>query len=89
MDVKQFIFSAYKDKIIIAKTFKRDIMKKYKLTVDEVHDLYVKINNYQVKNFGSRLSINKALNPYNKEELDIIRSKVNRREYERRKCYEK
>lgn len=55
MDIKEIIFKAYKDKAIITKTFKNEIAKNYKLSDDDVRNLYIRINNYQVKKYGCRL----------------------------------
>lgn len=89
MDIKEFIFNTYKDQVIIGKTFKRDVIKKYHIEPSHVRDIYVKINNYQIKNYGARLTIDKNKMPsYTGEELNRIRLNANARKYSRRN-YEK
>lgn len=49
-----FIFNTEKDKpLLSAKQFKAKIYKQYKLEID--NELYVAINNYQIKKYGSPL----------------------------------
>lgn len=55
MDTKELIFNMYKDQIIVSKTFKREMIKKYRLSDREIGDVYTRINNYQVKTYGGRL----------------------------------
>ena len=55
MDIKEIIFKAYKDKAIVTKTFRKDIARDYKLADEDIRNLYIRINNYQVKKYGNRL----------------------------------
>lgn len=55
MDTKEFIFNKYKEDPLISKTFKKEIMEKYHVTLDEARDLFVRINNYQVKKYGKKV----------------------------------
>ena len=87
MDIERFIFNTYKNEAIIGKTFKKEIMKKYNLTQEKASNIFVKINNYQIKNFGERLDINKTFYPpYSSEELSKKRINANaRKSYKRSK----
>lgn len=86
MDVKEFIFNTYKDQAIIGKTFKRDIIKKYKISVIEASDMFTRINNYQINKYGKKLDIDKNKMPsYTAEELNRFRVNANARKYSRRK----
>ena len=60
MDKKELLFSMYKDEIVIGSSskFKREVKKKYNLDNREAADLYVRINNYQIKTYGSPLNDN-------------------------------
>ena len=55
MDIKEIIFKAYKDKPVMSKKFREAMRRDYKLTDDDIRNLYIKINNYQVKKYGCRL----------------------------------
>lgn len=87
MDIKEFIYNTYKDEVVIGKTFKREIMKKYNITQEEVRNIFVRINNYQIENFGEALTINKTFYPpYSSEELNKKRINANaRKSYKRSK----
>lgn len=85
MDKEEYIFNAYKNEVIIGKSFKREIAKKYNLTNDQIRNIFVRINNYQIENFGEALSINKTFYPpYSSEELNKKRLNANARKYSRR-----
>ena len=83
MDIKEIIFKAYKDKAIITKTFKNEIAKNYKLSDDDVRNLYIRINNYQVKKYGCRLEREDTVNRTT-EELAMARRIDNERKRKRR-----
>lgn len=87
MNVEEFIFNTYKNEAVIGKKFKGEIMKKYNLTPDQIRNIFVRINNYQIKNFGERLDINKTFYPpYSSEELSKKRANANaRKSYKRSK----
>lgn len=55
MDTKELIFNMYKDKIVIGKRFKQDIKKRFDLDEREIADLFVRIQNYQIKKYGAKL----------------------------------
>lgn len=84
MDIKKFIFNKYKDQPLIAKPFREKIEKTYNITPDEARDIFVRINNYQVKKYGGKLDNLKEILPYSKEELYKIGDKARQRKYERR-----
>lgn len=56
MDKIELIFNIYKDSVIFSKLFKMEMVKKYKLSDDEIRNLYVKIQNYQIDRYGNRLT---------------------------------
>lgn len=58
MDTKELIFNMYKDKVVIGKKFKDEIKKRFNLNQREIADLFVKIQNYQIKKYGARLDYN-------------------------------
>lgn len=85
MDIEELIFNTYKDEPLIAKKFKREIIEKYHIPYEETRDIFVRINNYQVKKYGRKLDTFLEVAPYSKEELDKIRSNAVQRRYDRRK----
>ena len=85
MDIEELIFNMYKSQPLVAKKFKEKVMKKYHITLDEARNIFVKINNYQIKKYGKKLDELNELLPYSKEELNKIRSKANQRKYDKRR----
>ena len=85
MDIKELIFNIYKDQPIIAKQFKQEVIEKYHIDLDEARNIFVKINNYQIKKYGEKLDILKELIPYSKEELYKMGRKANQRKYDKKK----
>lgn len=85
MDIEELIFNTYKDEPLIAKKFKQEIIEKYHIPYEETRDIFVRINNYQVKKYGRKLDTFLEVAPYSKEELDKIRSNAVQRRYVRRK----
>ena len=85
MDKEELIFNIYKDQPLIAKKFKRKIIEMYHISLEESRNLFVKINNYQIKKYGRKLDTFLEVAPYSKEELDKIRSNAVQRRYDRRK----
>lgn len=55
MKVERLIFNMYKDDPLISKNFKREIMKKFKVSPVEAGDIFARIQNYQIKKYGKRL----------------------------------
>lgn len=78
MDIKELIFEAYKDKSLLAKKFKAEIAKDYKITGDEARDLFVRINNYQIKKHGRRL-FTEDIDIYTKQEILRVNSNARKR----------
>ena len=68
MDIKEIIFKAYKDKALIAKTFKNDIVRDYNLSYEDARNIFIRINNYQVKKYGRKLD-KEDPTIYSKQEL--------------------
>lgn len=56
MDKIELIFNMYKDSVVISKPFKREMIRRYKLNDEEIRNLYIKIQNYQIKRYGNRLT---------------------------------
>ena len=86
MDIQEFIFNTYKDEPLIAKKFKQEITEKYHISFDEARNIFVRINNYQIKKYGEKLDILLELLPYSKEELHKINNNAKSRKYDRRSC---
>ena len=82
MDKIELIFNLYKDSIVISKTFKREMAKKYLLSDDEIRNLYVRIQNYQIKNFGGNLKFQERA--YTSQEKQIVNGQATQRRYEKR-----
>lgn len=83
MDKKEIIFNMYKDNVIVSKKFKDEMKEKYNLNVREADDLFVKINNYQIKKYGGRLEFNNS--ELTKEEMiyqnKLAKQRENSRKY--------
>ena len=82
MDKIELIFNLYKDSIVISKTFKREMIKKYRLSNDEIRNLYVRIQNYQIKNFGGNLKFQERA--YTSPEKQTVNGQATQRRYEKR-----
>lgn len=83
MDKVQLIFNLYKDKVIISKPFRLELSRKYKLTDEEIRNLYIKIQNYQIKKYGEIMTYDKDV--YTAEELKIISRNAKQRRHDRKK----
>lgn len=83
MNIEELIFNTYKDEPLIAKKFKREIIKKYHIPYEKTRDIFVRINNYQIKKYGRKLDTFLEVAPYSKEELNYIRRNANQRKYDR------
>ena len=56
MNKNELIFNIHKNDIIEDTIrYKKDLRQKYNLSVDEVHDLFVKIVNYQIDKYGYQI----------------------------------
>lgn len=85
MDIEELIFNMYKGQPLVAKKFKEKVMKTYHITLDEARNIFVRINNYQVKKYGKKLDTLDELLPYSKEDLNKIRNNAKQRKYDKRK----
>lgn len=64
------LFEYYKDKPIgNSKNFKQEIMKNYKITIEETTKLYTAIVNYQVEKYGCTLMSDVCINSLKTETL--------------------
>lgn len=84
MDVERFIFDMYKDDVIISKTFKREIKKKFGLDPKQAHDIFVKISNYQIKKYGKGLELQGGYCYIGRDEIEEARKHSNARRYAKR-----
>ena len=55
MDKIELIFNMYKERVAISKPFREEVIKKYKVSEEEARNLWIRIQNYQIKKFGGRL----------------------------------
>lgn len=81
------IFDVYKNREIKSKEFKDEIIDKFEVTQREASDLYVKIINYQIKKYGSKL--NNSVEIPTKEEANRISVNAKQRKYSRLDCGER
>lgn len=84
MDVKKFIFDMYKGDVVEPKKFKANVKKNFGLGVREAHDLFVEIQNYQIKKYGKILTIDKGQMFLNTEECRQLSRKATQRRYTNR-----
>ena len=82
MDKIELIFNIYKDSVIVSKPFKREMIKKYRLSDEEIRNLYVRIQNYQIKNYGGNLKFQERA--YTKQEKQIVNRQATQRKYMRK-----
>lgn len=84
MDKKELIFNIHKNDIIEDNIrYKKKLRKKYDLSVDEAHDLFVRIVNYQIDKYGYQMQ--KFTNYVCKDDYYHINRKSIQRAYERTK----
>lgn len=78
----EFLFEKYKDTYIQSKSFKIKIAKIYKLDHKEVHNLFVRIKNYQINKYGNTLSVSSHIDAL----MDLKHTAMNARtrKYQRR-----
>ena len=88
MDIKEFIFNTYKDLPLTAKKFKKEIIEKYHIKHEDAREVYVRINNYQVKKYGKSLNIYEEILIYSKEETRRINANAWQRNRKRREYNE-
>ncbi len=82
MDKIELIFNIYKDSVIVSKPFKKEMIKKYRLSDEEIRNLYVRIQNYQIKNYGGNLKFQERA--YTSQEKQIVNGQATQRRYEKR-----
>lgn len=82
MDKIELIFNIYKDSVVISKPFKREMIRRYKLSDEEIRNLYIRIQNYQIKSYGNRLTREDKV--FAKQEVRIINRNSRQRHYEKR-----
>ena len=83
MDVKKLIFDLYKDDVIISKEFKRHIKEKFNLDSRTIHDIFVKIANYQIKKYGKGLEVDQGMCFISRDDIEHARVNSNSRRYNR------
>ena len=81
MKKEDLIFALYKDKIVTCKAFKNICREKYGL--ENVGDLYVRLNNYQIEKYGVQLCYENET----KEDWKINNKKGNLRDQNKKKYY--
>lgn len=82
MDKIELIFNIYKDSVVISKPFKREMIRRYKLSDEEIRNLYIKIQNYQIDRYGNRLT--REERGFTSSEKDIVNRQATQRRYNRR-----
>lgn len=82
MDKIELIFNIYKDSVIFSKKFKAEMIRKYKLSDDEIRNLYVKIQNYQIDRYGNRLT--REERTFTSQEKERVNVNARMRKYCRR-----
>lgn len=83
MDKNEMIFNLYKDNVIVSKKFKDEMKEKYGFSAWEADDMFVRINNYQIKKYGGRLEFNSHTG-LTKEELKYQNRLAKQRENSRK-----
>ena len=87
MDKIELIFNIYKDSVVVSKPFKREMIRRYKLSDEEIRNLFIRIQNYQVEKFGGRLSWEEK--SFSNQEKEIVNRRETQRRYDKRKPKEK
>lgn len=84
MNKNELIFNIHKNDIIEDTIrYKKNIRQKYDLSVDEVHDLIVRIINYQIEKYGSQKQ--RYVEDTSKDTFYYKNRKAAQRKYERTK----
>ena len=82
---EELIFQLYKDKPVKSSVYFKKEVKKYKL--EDPYSIYIRINKYQVKKYGSTLE-SLVNTKHTKEEIKKSNMHTNQRRYYRRqRCY--
>ena len=82
MDKIELIFNMYKNNVVFSKPFKQEMIKKFKLSDEEIRNLFIRINNYQINNFGGVLTFQER--KYSEQEKFIANRQATQRKYERK-----
>ncbi len=82
MDKIELIFNIYKDSVVISKPFKREMIRRYKLSDEEIRNLYIRIQNYQIDRYGNRLTREERV--ISLSEKNIINHQATQRKYDRK-----
>lgn len=82
MNKIELIFNMYKNNVVFSKPFRQEMIKKFKLSDEEIRNLFIRIHNYQVAHFGERLTIQER--KYSAQEKFIVNRQAIQRKYERR-----
>lgn len=81
MNKIELVFNLYKDSPLVSKSFKSEVERKFKLNKEQIRNLFINIQNYQVKKYGGRLTNDSKSFRY--FELSSINSNANNRHYSR------
>lgn len=82
MDKIELIFNIYKDSVVVSKPFKQEMIKKYKLSNEDIRNLYIRIKNYQINRYGNEL-MRKERN-FSSLEKEIVNRQARQRSYQKR-----
>lgn len=82
MDKIELIFNIYKDSVIFSKRFKAEMVRKYRLSDEDIRNLYIRIQNYQIDRYGNRLT--REERGFTSSEKDIVNRQATQRRYNRR-----
>jgi hypothetical protein len=80
MDKIELIFNMYKDSVVVSKKFKLEMIKKFRLSDEQIRNLFIRIHNYQVNVLGARLTLQERA--YSAQEKYIANWQANQRKYE-------
>ena len=82
MDKIELIFNMYKDSVVISKPFKAEMIRKYRLSDESIRNLFIRILNYQIEEFGGRLTYEERA--FSTQEKNRANQNSRQRAYERR-----
>ena len=82
MDKAELVFNLYKDQVVVSKPFREEVLKKYKLSKEDIRNLYVRIQNYQIQKYGERITYDKTIS--STEELKLMNRNARQRKYEKK-----
>ena len=79
MDKIELIFNIYKDSVIFSKRFKAEMVRKYRLSDEDIRNLYIRIQNYQIDRYGNRLT--REERGFSNQEKEIVNLNARMRKY--------